>query len=339
MTALVTGSTGFLGMKVVERLLAHDLNHIRCFARPNSDRSRLTMLASYDPARVEITIGNLQNGADIEGALAGVDTVYHLAARMCGPPAAVFSDTVVATKRLLETISAHSIDRIVLVSSLAVYGLAGVSANRPVDESAELEPYPERRDVYSHAKVRQELLFQEFAGRFGCDVVVLRPGPLYGPAGPAFPARVGLAVSGWLLQFGGDNLLPLSYVSNCAEAVVLAGTSHRFSPGVYNVVDDDLPTVTEYVDRYQRDVAPIRSIRCPFFATMMLSKWVESWYVASRGRAPLVLTPYRTRTLWRGHRFDNRKLRSAGWSQIVSTRDALAATFADLRTRHEVASS
>jgi nucleoside-diphosphate-sugar epimerase len=339
MTALVTGSTGFLGMKVVERLLAHGVEHIRCFARPNSDSCRLATLSSYDPARVEVTIGNLQNRGDVDGALAGVDTVYHLAAGTSGAPASIFLDTVVASKRLLEGISTHPVDRVVLVSSVGVYGLAGISADRLVDESTELEPHPERRDVYSHAKVRQELLFQEYAGRFDCDVVVLRPGPLYGPGGPAFPARVGLAASGWLLQFGGNNLLPLSHVLNCAEAVALAGTSQRFSRGAYNVVDEDLPTVAEYVRRYRRDVARIRSIRCPMFATMLLSKWVECWHLSSGGRAPLALTPYRTTTLWRGHRFDNGKLRSAGWRQIVSTRDALAGALADLRTRHEIVSS
>jgi nucleoside-diphosphate-sugar epimerase len=336
MTVLVTGSTGFLGMKVVERLLAHGVEHIRCFARPSSDSCRLATLASYDPARVEVTIGNLQNRADIDRALAGVDTVYHLAGRMTGAPAAIFRDTVVASKRLLERISTHPIDRVVLASSVAVYGLAGIPADRLVDESTELEPHPERRDVYSHAKVRQELLFQEYADRFDRDVVMLRPGPLYGPGGPAFPARVGLAVSGRLLQFGGNNLLPLSNVLNCAEAVALAGTSHHFSRGAYNVVDDDLPTVAEYVCRYRQEVARIRSIRCPLFATMLLSRWAECWHVSSGGRAPLVLTPYRTTTLWRGHRFDNGKLRSTGWRQILSTRDALAGALADLRTRHEM---
>ena len=84
-----------------------------------------------------------------------------------------------------------------------------------------------------------------------------------------------------------------------------------------NVVDDDLPTAAEYVRRYKKEVRRIPSIRCPFFATMLLSNWAERWHVSSGGQIPRVLTPYRTASLWRGHRFDNRKLRRAGWTQVV----------------------
>ena len=66
MTVLVTGSTGFLGTAVVERLLAHGVSRIRCFARPSSDTVRLATLASaYSADRVTVVIGNLQCAADI----------------------------------------------------------------------------------------------------------------------------------------------------------------------------------------------------------------------------------------------------------------------------------
>lgn len=337
MTALVTGSTGFLGTAVVERVLAHDVGHVRCFVRPSSPIDRLTRLAAaHDAGRVELFVGNLQSPADVDHALAGVDTVFHVAAAMCGPPAGIFLDTVVASQRLVEAIGAHRVKRFVLVSSISVYGLADAPVDRLVDETAALEPHPERRDVYSHAKLRQEQLVRDYAERHGVELLVLRPGTLYGSGGPDFSPRVGLALRGWLLHFGGRNVLPLSYVANCAEAVALAGTSQAMTPGAYNVVDDDLPTAAEYVRRYKREVRRIRSIRCPFFATMLLSAWAERRHVASRGQIPRVLTPYRTACLWRGHRFDNRKLRCAGWRQVVSTRDGLQRTFDDLRSRHAV---
>ncbi|MGH9374120.1 MAG: NAD-dependent epimerase/dehydratase family protein [Vicinamibacterales bacterium] len=338
MMVLVTGSTGFLGTAVVERLLAHGIGRIRCFARPSSGTARLATLASADSAdRLELTIGNLQCGADIERALIDVDTIYHLAGAMRGPPAGIFLDTVVASKRLVDAIVPFRVKRLILVSSLSVYGLVDVPVDRLVDETTALEPYPERRDAYAHAKLRQELLVQEHAAKAGIDLVILRPGTLYGRGGPDFSPRIGLAVPGCLLHFGGNNVLPLSHVSNCAEAVVLAGTNSLLAAGAYNVVDDDLPTAAEYVRRYKKEVRPIRSIRCPFFAAMLLSKGVERWRV-SGGQIPRVLTPYRTASLWRGHRFDNGKLRRAGWTQVVSTQDGLAGAFDDLRARHQVAS-
>jgi 2-alkyl-3-oxoalkanoate reductase len=336
MTVLVTGSTGFLGTAVVERLLAHGVRRIRCFARPSSETARLAALASIYRG-IEVTVGNLQSSDDIERALVDVDTILHLAAGQRGTPAGIFLDTVVASKRLVDAIASHSIKRFVLVSSLGVYGVADVPVDRLIDEATALEPHPERRDVYSHAKLRQETVVQEQADKGAFELVILRPGPLYGCGGPDFSPRVGLMMRGYLLHFGGDNVLPLCHVSNCAEAVVLAGKG-VLPPGAYNVVDDDLPTAAEYVRRYKVEVAGIPSIRCPFFATMLLSRWAERWHTSSGGQIPMVLTPYRTATMWRGHRFDNRKLRRAGWTQVVSTRDGLRSAFDDLRARRDVAS-
>ena len=334
MTALVTGSTGFLGSAVVERLLAHGVGRMRCLARPSSDTTRLEALAAtYRDRRVEVMIGNLHSATDIGRALVEVDTVYHLASGMRGAPAAIFMDTVVASKRLLDAIVGSPVKRLVLISSLCVYGLADAPIDRLVDEETSLEPHPERRDPYAYAKLRQELLVREHAARAGVELVILRPGTLYGRGGTAFSPRVGLVLAGCLLQFGGSNILPLSHVDNCAEAVALAGTSGRFPAGAYNVVDDDLPTVDEYVRRYKKEVRRIPSVRFPFLATLLLSNWAEHWHVSSRGQIPRVLTPYRTKTIWRGHRFDNRKLRRAGWTPVLSTGDGLAAAFADLRAR------
>ena len=50
---------------------------------------------------------------------------------------------------------------IALVSSFGVFGVAGLPRGATVDEGSPLEPFPERRDVYSHAKLRQEQLFRE----------------------------------------------------------------------------------------------------------------------------------------------------------------------------------
>jgi nucleoside-diphosphate-sugar epimerase len=340
MTVLVTGSTGFLGTAVVTRLFGRGVARVRCLARPSSDTSALEALrAHHGPDRLEVIVGNLQSLGDARRAVTGVDTVCHLAGAMRGPPARIFLDTVVATRRLLDAMAAGRVGRLVLASSLSVYGLDGVPAGSLVTESDALEPHPERRDPYSHAKIRQECLVREHAALAGLELVILRPGTLYGRGGPAFSPRVGLMLAGWLLHFGGSNVLPLCHVSNCAEAVALAATSRRLPPGAYNVVDDDAPTAAEYVRRYKREVGGIRSIRVPFFATAALSAWAERWHLASRGRFPRILTPYRTANAWRGHRFDNRKLRGAGWTGVVSTAEGLADAFNDLRARRQRAAA
>ena len=79
------------------------------------------------------------------------------AASLLGAAADIFLNTVVASKHLLEAISATgrapSI-KVVLVSSFGVYGVAGLPRGHLVDEATPLEPHPERRDLYSQASTR-----------------------------------------------------------------------------------------------------------------------------------------------------------------------------------------
>jgi nucleoside-diphosphate-sugar epimerase len=327
MSVLITGASGFLGGAVVERLLAHGERQLRCFIRPSSNIARLQELqAAYPSASLEFVKGNLTSERDACRALDGIKTVYHLAAKMRGAPATVFLNTVVASKRLLEAARETRPRRIVLVSSLSVYGTSQLPCGRPIDETFELEQHPEKRDVYSHAKLRQELLFHEYEDRGGFELVILRPGSVYGIGGKNFSARVGIEVQGWLLRFGRKNLLPLTYLDNCAEAVILAGT-RAAAGGIYNVIDDDLPTSAEYVNAYRRSVERLRSISVPFFITMALSSLAEKYQAYSQQQLPALLTPYKSASLWRGHRFSNQKAKSMGWQQIVPTQEAVRRTF------------
>jgi nucleoside-diphosphate-sugar epimerase len=329
MKILVTGASGFLGRAVVERLLAHGESEIRCFVRPSSDLSGLDELRDrYPDARLEYMIGNLAAPYDAFRAVDEVETIYHLAAGMRGLAASIFTDTVVASKCLCDAVQ-DKIHRIVLVSSLGVYGTSFLNADQIVEESTDLDPHPERRNVYFHAKIWQERLFRELAEQGKIDLVVVRPGVLYGKGNPShgFPSRVGLAIGNFLVMLGGTHTLPLTHVTNCAEAVVVAGLSPMASGRSYNVVDDDLPTAREYVKGYKQRVKKVPAIDLPFPVAMLLSEVVEKYHARSRGQIPAVLTPYETRAMNKGHRFDNRNIKTLGWKQIVPTAEAMRETF------------
>jgi nucleoside-diphosphate-sugar epimerase len=199
-----------------------------------------------------------------------------------------------------------------------------------------MERHPERRDVYSYSKLRQEQLFWEYRERFGFELVVLRPGVIYGPGGGHFSNRVGLSLFGTFLHLGGRNLLPLTYVENCAEAIVVAAL-HGISGEVYNVVDDDLVTSREYLALYKKQVRPMRSVRVPYFVLMWGSRMVEGYSRRSKGQLPAIFTPYKIRAMWGGNTFSNAKLKGIGWRPFVSTREGLGRSFAAFRTEPEKA--
>jgi nucleoside-diphosphate-sugar epimerase len=338
MKVLVTGAGGFLGTHVVERLLAHGYNDIRCLLRDSGKAARLIALAQdYPSVQVEMCYGNLRSKATCAQVVEGVSLVVHLAAGLKGAAADLFFDSVVASRNLLESLAARediqpSSTRVVLISSFGVYGVASLKRGARVDENTPLEPRPELRDIYSFSKLRQEQLFWEFKEKHGFELVVLRPGVIYGPGGGAFSNRVGLQVGPVYFHLGGSNLLPLSYVANCAEAIVFAA-GHPDSAGqAFNVHDDDLPTASRYLRLYKKNVKPIRSIRLPYLATRMLATFMEHYNRRSHGQLPAVFTRYKVSSSWGGNCFSNAKLRAIGWRQLVSTQDAMAQTFEYLRT-------
>ncbi len=329
---LVTGATGFLGGALIERLLGHGEKDLRVTARVGSRRDRIeAALARHPGAKIEYVLANLTSRADAERAIEGVSTIYHLAAAMGGAAADMFLNTVVGSKHLLEAVGAKKPMRIVLISSFSVYGVATLPRGAVVTEETPLEPNPQKRDSYAQVKLRQEQLFREYQQKNGFELVVLRPGVIYGPGGGAFSSRVGLSLFGTFLNLGGRNILPLSYVDNCAEAIVLAGQSQQAVGQVYNVHDDDLPRCNQYLDAYRKEVEPIRNLRVPFVALSLLSTAVERYHRWSKGQLPAVFTPYKSATTWGGNRFDNSKVKSLGWRQLVSTQDGMHRTFEYLR--------
>jgi nucleoside-diphosphate-sugar epimerase len=159
----------------------------------------------------------------------------------------------------------------------------------------------------------------------------MRPGVIYGPGGGAFSSRVGLQIGPVFFHLGGSNLLPLAFVVNCAEAIVLAGIHPDSAGQVYNVHDDDLPTASRYLREYKRHVKPIRSIRLPYFMTRILAWSLEAYHRRSQGQLPAIITRYKAAAAWGGNRFNNAKLHSLGWRQLVSTPDAMTKNFEYLR--------
>ena len=327
-------------MAVVERLLAHGYTDIRCNIRRRAHIRKFDALARrYPHASLEYCVGNLKYRDDAARAVDGVELIFHLAAGKKGAPADLFLDSVVGSRNLLDTVGDRKPMRIVLVSSFGVYGVASLSRGAQVNEQTPLESHPEWRDAYSNAKLRQEQLFWTYQRQSGFELVVLRPGVIYGLGSGHFSDRVGLTIAGWQFHVGGSNQLPLTYVHNCAEAVVVAGARADAAGQVYNVHDDDLPTCREYLRAYKEQVTNIRSISVPYFCVELFSRILTKYHAYSKGQLPAILTPYKVANLWAGNRFDNTKLHSIGWRQLVPTDEALRRSFAAFRAELDAVSS
>jgi nucleoside-diphosphate-sugar epimerase len=327
MPILVTGSTGFLGTNLVEHLCALGKTHLRCFVRPNSDTHKLDALRTkYPSTNLEYLAGNLLCSNDVDRAVRGVDTIYHLAAQLRGAAPSLFENTVVASRNLLEGIIAHGIRRVVLVSSISVYGLAQVRHGASITESQPLDSNPERRDSYTFSKIRQDLLFQQYRRQYNFELVILRTGPIYGSNRPPLPGRAGLRFGSVFLQIAPHHTIPVVYIDNCVAALALAG-SREFREGCYNVVDDDLPTGQEYVHAFRSAVQHLHCMKLSAQSALLLARILDRYRQYSKDRIPRLLTPYQVKAAWGGHRFSNLKLKQAGWRPPVPTAEAMLCTF------------
>ena len=333
---LVTGAAGFIGRRVVERLLERGFRNVRCLARRHP--AHVADLAlRRNGVRVEIVEGNLLSRADCATAAAGAAVIYHLAAargEKSFPDA--FLNSVVTTRNLLDAAgSAGSLRRFVNVSSFTVYAATPRRRSRLLDESWPVEECPESRgDAYCYAKVKQDALVADYGRRFGLPYVIVRPGYVYGPGNEAITGRVGIGTFGIFLHLGGPNTLPLAYVDNCAEAIVLAGLKNGIDGQIFNVVDDDLPSSRQFLNLYKRNVRRFRSIYLPHsisYALCGLWEWYSGW---SEGQLPPTFNRRSWRAYWQRTRYSNDKLKTAlGWKQRVTTSEALQLYFRSCREK------
>lgn len=328
---LVTGATGFLGRAVVIGLLKSGVS-VRSLVREGSGQ-RLASLSLpgrvSPPAGSQILRGDLLSPTRTACAVDGVRIVYHLAAETRGLPATIFAGTVVGSKNLLQAVLCSRPERVVLISSLNVYGLAKADPRKIVTEDFALEQHPEKRDVYTHAKIWQERLFQEYLAGSGIELTIVRPGYIYGPCRTQMPARLGLSLGGVLLQANSRKPLPITYVGNCADAVIFCGTTKEAADEAYNVIDDGATTGHEYLERYRRLTCKPRVVRTPFAVLSALSYLNDLGNRWSVGQVPVVLTRYKAACAWRCHQFASHKIKGLGWRQPISTGEALALAFSN----------
>lgn len=334
---LVTGAAGFIGRRVVNALLESGFANLRCLTRPSSKLDGLdeVLRAHENSAQVELMTGNLLSPQDCAAAVEDVAVVFHLAAgrgEKSFPDA--FMNSVVTTRNLMEACAAQGgVRRFVNMSSFAVYQNKGNPRGRLLDESGPVEEHPElRANAYCFAKTEQDRLVTDYGQRLHIPYVIIRPGWVYGPGNTGIHGRVGIGTFGIFLHLGGGNTMPLTYVDNCAEAVVLAGLTRDVDGEVFNVVDDNLPSSRKFLRLYKRNVKRFKSIYVPHAVAYYLCslwEWYSKW---SKGQLPPAYNRRAWHATWKRTRYSNAKLKSrVGWQPSVPISEGLQRYFESCR--------
>jgi nucleoside-diphosphate-sugar epimerase len=230
---LVTGAGGFVGAWLCEAF------HLSRWAEIRAGVGRWTSAVRIARFPLEIVPCNVLEPAQLDRALAGVDSVVHCA-RSYDPRV-----TIEGTRLLLERARAAGVRRVVYLSSVAVYG----DATGRVDETTQPHGTP---TPYAESKRAAELLCQAAAAD-GLEIVILRPTLIYGPFGETWTISYATRlVSGrWrTLAAAGAGRCNLLYVGDLVRAIQRALTAPVAPGSVFNVNGPEIPSWNEYFERF-----------------------------------------------------------------------------------------
>jgi CDP-paratose 2-epimerase len=315
--ALVTGGAGFIGTNLADRLL-RDGVRVRVvddLSRPRVE-DNLRWLEARHGGRLEVLLGDLRDPAVAATAVAGVDSIFHLAAQVAvttslDEPLHDFEVNLGATINVLESARAQPRPPAILFTSTnKVYGdLADVSLRdvggcyEPLDEAIRANGVSEARRLdfstpYGCSKGAADQYVLDYAKSYGLPTVVFRMSCIYGPH------QQGTEDQGWVAHFArcalagepitiygdGRQVRDVLYVEDLVEAMLAARREiGRLTGGAFNMGGgaDHAVSLLEVIERI--------SMLCKSAPAIEFGPWRtgdQRYYVSDTSR-------FRAATGWR----------------------------------------
>lgn len=236
--AFVTGGSGFIGGRLIERLTGEG-RPVRALARSEESAARVAELGA-EPVR-----GELGDRAALARGASGCGVAFHLAAKLgeWGSWAEFERGNVDGTRNALAACAEAGVRRFVHCGTEAA-----LMAGEPlvhVDETAPLRP--DSRAPYPATKARAEEAARA-AGRDGFETVAVRPRFVWGRGDTTLLPEMAATVKAgkWAWVGGGRNVTDTTHVDNVVEGLVLAASRGR-SGEAYFVTDDEPIVFREFV--------------------------------------------------------------------------------------------
>jgi UDP-glucose 4-epimerase len=302
---VVVGGAGFIGGHFVEHLLGKDTTE-KVTVYDNFSSGRRWHLAGVesDP-RLEIIVGEVGDLEQLSEALAGHDTVIHLASNPDIAAAAInpvidFDQGTVLTQNVAEAARRGGVDLVLYASGSGIYGdLGEIEA---AEDHGPLLPV----STYGASKLAGEALLSSYAAMFGVNARCFRFGNVVGPrqthgVGYDFVRR--LLADPTRLRILGDGRQSKSYVYvlDVIAAVMTAAEQVREPFAVFNVATEDYIAVTEIAE------LAVEVVGLPAGSTTFeYTGGDRGW----KGDVPVV-------------RLNSERIRALGWKNERSCRDAL----------------
>jgi UDP-glucose 4-epimerase len=246
-TVLVTGATGAVGPQVVRACQAAGYA-VRALSVDVPDVGIL-------PPGVDVRVGDVCDGHTVLSAVAGVEVVVHLAALLHQFDTSADLEiqyervNVGGTENVVHAAIAEGVRRVVLLSTIAVYG---PSSRHLIDES--MPPHPDT--PYGRTKLAAEHAVLEATSRGEPIGTVLRSAAAYGSRVKGNYRRLAVAIGRRrFVPLGpGTNRRTLVHDQDLARAVILACEHPAAAGAVFNVSDGAVHTLAEIITAIHRAI-------------------------------------------------------------------------------------
>jgi nucleoside-diphosphate-sugar epimerase len=266
--AIVTGTPGWLGNRIVSALVAGvegvpalgpSERAVRCLALPGADTTELTAIAPS----VSVVTGDLTAPESLEPLFAGARgaTVFH-AAGVIHPASGTSELTRVnvdGTANLLAAAQRAGVRRFVHVSSNSPIG-TNPAPDHVFDETSPYNPFMK----YGKTKMLAEQLVNGAFERRELETVIIRPPWFYGPGQPPRQTlffemiRDGKAP----IVGGGENRRSMAYVDNICQGLLLCERAPRAAGQTYWIADRRPYAMNEIVDTIEKVMENDFGVRC-----------------------------------------------------------------------------
>jgi nucleoside-diphosphate-sugar epimerase len=276
----ITGGTGLVGYHLISALQQRGDN-VRAIVLPSEDAHWL------EERGVTVYRGNICEPDTLKAPMRGIDTVFHLAAMqgLWVPMEEYYKVNVTGTENVCRAALAANARRIVHVSSWTIYGMG-----RGWTLGEEVAPEP-RNDPYWITKAQGDLLVQRMITRDRLPAAIIRPGTIFGVGDRLNFGRMAAKVRAGkgLIIGSGNNALPLVYVTDVVQGLLLCAEKEQAQGQAFNITNDQPLTQKQLLHAIAQElrVAPPR-LHVPYSAAYSIAYAAERAVTLTGAKHPFV---------------------------------------------------
>jgi nucleoside-diphosphate-sugar epimerase len=304
---LITGGAGYLGQELLKAAI------------PISDSITSIDLNINLNQYVTNYVLDIRNFSDLDAKFKGINTVFHAVAQvpLANDKNVLRSVNITGTKNVLEASLKNDVQKVVFISSSAVYG---VPKSNPVTEKTERKPFED----YGKAKLAAEILCEEFVNK-GLDISIIRPRTIIGGSRLGIFSIIFSLINQGLniyVSGSGKNIYQFVHLNDLVSAILKSATivgSNQYNIGSadHSSLIENLESLCSYANTGSRVVKIPKSLAANGMELMRVL-----------GLSPL--SPYHSKMYSESLYFDISFARKIlGWEPKYSNIDALRESYTE----------